>query len=213
MEYSYDGFYGKFETSNKAQGSQLMGPDNIVGDEYTIDLRVEDGVTTAWLLNKFGTDVGYFDANATRRVQLAFGRGQVTRAILSFVAYKEVSDGGFYWGEMAVFCYNKVLSEVMDPFIQRSAQRISEGMRPNIDLGTSALQKLKENPNWIPSETIDFPSKEVGSAVLKKNRSVSEKMIEKGRERNIGCYVISWVFNICLIGALLALVTRLLGLW
>ena len=36
-------------------------------------------------------------------------------------------------------------------------------------------------------------------AVLKDHQSMSEKMIEQGRARNKGCYVVSWAFIIVVV--------------
>ena len=198
MDRTYEGFYAQFDTPSKKVGSLLMGADNIVGNDYTVDFRVEEGRVVVWLINKFGAEAGYLDVEGSRKLQLAKARDLKIRVLLSFVAYSDEPDPGHYWGEMAVFCYNPLSADVIDPFIDRVAARLGEGVRPAIDLGSSSVQKLFDEPDWLPSETVPFPKKERGMAVLKDHQSMSEKMIEQGRANNRGCYVVSWIFIVIL---------------
>ena len=193
-EYSYEGFYARFDTPSKEQGYLLMGADNIVGDDFELFFKTDEGRAVAWLKNKFGTEVGYFDADASRKLQLARARELETRCLLSFVAFSDSPDPGCYWGQMAVFIYNPAHAEAFNAFIDRCAERLGEGLRPQINLGRQAAQKILDEPDWMPSENVPLPKKEKGFAVLKSHRSLSEKMIEQGRSRNIGCYIISWIF-------------------
>ena len=196
IDHSYQGFYARFDTVDKAQGSLLMGPDNIVSDDYEVFFKTNDGKVTAWLKNKFGAEIGYFDVDASRKLQLAHARDQKIRALLAFVAYTDNPDPGCYWGQMGVFCYNPAYAKEIDAFVDRCASKIGEGVRPNIDLGSQAVEKIFTEKDWLPSDNVPLPKKETGFAVLKDHQSLSEKMIEQGRSRNIGCYAISWAFII-----------------
>ena len=211
MDQSYEGFYARFETPSKKMGSLLMGADNLVGDDYQVEFRTEDGRVVAWLLNKFGAEIGYLDVDGSRKVQLANARDQKIRAILSYVAYSEEPDPGMYWGEMAVFCFNPAYSKEMDAFVDRVAARIAEGVRPAINLGTAAVQKIFDEQDWTPTDTVSIPKNGNGVAIMKDHRSLSEKMIEQGRDRNPGCMVISWVFVIAVVLAIAYGVARLFG--
>lgn len=198
-DHSYSGFYAAFDTASKNDGSMLMGPDNIVGDDYTVFFKTDNGIVTAWLKNKFGAEVGYFDSDASRKLQLANARDQKIRALLSFVAYSDNPEPGHYWGQMAVFCYNPAYEAEFNAFIDRCAEKLGEGNRPAIDLGRQAVAKLFSEKDWFPSETVPFPKKESGMAILKDHQSMSEKMIEQGRAKNKGCYVVSWAFIIIVV--------------
>ena len=202
VDYSYDGFYARFDTVSKTEGSMLMGPDNIVGDDYEVFFKTDEGKVVAWVKNKFGAEVGFFDTDASRKLQLANARNQTIRAILAFVAYEDEPDPGCYWGQMALFCFNPAYADNMNAFVDRCASRIGEGIRPNIDLGRQAIEKVFTESNWLPSETVPLPKKKTGFAVLKDHRSLSEKMIEQGRSRNIGCYIVSWAFIILIVAAI-----------
>lgn len=211
MDQSYTGFYTFFDTVSKAQGSLLMGPDNIVGDDYTVEFKDEDGRSVAYLKNKFGAEAGFLDADGSRKLQLAQARGQKIRALLSFVAYSDMPDPGHYWGQMAFFCFNPAYADEMDAFVDRVAAKIGEGVRPAIDLGSSSVEKIFSEPGWVPSDTVALPKKETGMAVLKDHRSMSEKMIEQGRAGNKGCYTVSILFIVVVVALIAYWVARLFG--
>ena len=201
MDQSYQGFYTRFETVDKNKGSLLMGADYLVGDDFEVEFKTEDGRVVAWLKNKFGAETGYLGVDASRKLQLAAAREQKIRAVLSFVAYSDEPDPGLYWGQVALFCFNPIYSKEMDAFVDRVAAKIADGVRPDIDLGSSGVAKIFEEPNWVPSDTVALPKKETGMAILKDHQSMSEKMIEQGRAGNKGCYAISWVFIALLVVA------------
>ena len=199
MEQIYEGFYARFDTESKAQGSLLMGPDFIVGDDFEVYFRTDDGRVVACVRNKFGAETGVFDVDTSRKLQLANARDMKIRALLSYVAYSDEPDPGLYWGQMAIFCYAPRYADEMNAFIDRVAEQIGEGTRPAIDLGSQAVAKLLDDPTWMPSETMPLPQKKVGSAVLKDHRSMSEKMIEQGRAGNKGCYAVSIAFIVIVV--------------
>ena len=213
MDQSYEGFYARFEAPDKQTGGLLMGADNLVGDDFQVEFRTEDGRTVAWLRNKFDAEIGRFDADGSRKLQLANARGQKVRALLSFVAYSDEPAPGAYWGEMAVICFNPAYVEEMDAFADRVAAKLADGVRPNIDLGAEAVQRIFDDPGWLPSDSVPLPKKERGMAVLKDHRSLSEQMIEQGRARNKGCYVVSWAFIIVVVLLVVFGFAKLLGVW
>lgn len=212
MEQVYEGFYARFETESKAQGSLLMGPDHIVGDDYEVYFKTnEEGRVVACIRNKFGAESGFFDVDTSRKLQLANAREQTIRAILSYVAYSDEPDPGLYWGQMALFCFSHRYADEMNAFIDRVAAKIGDGTRPAIDLGSQAVSKLLEDPTWMPNETMPLPQKEVGSAVLKDHQTMSEKMIEQGRAGNKGCYAVSILFIVVVVVAIVLAVLNFIG--
>ena len=211
-DQSYEGFYARFDTPSKDKGSLLMGADNIVGDDFEVFFKTENDIIVAWVKNKFDAEIGFFDIDVSRKLNLAHARGQQIRAILSFVAYSDTPDPGCYWGQMALFCFNPAYGAEIGAFVDRCSAKISEGVRPNIDLGSHAVSKIFEEEGWIPSDTGALPKKEPGMAILKDHQSMSEKMIEQGRARNKGCYAVSWLFIILVIVAI-AYGLHMLGLF
>ena len=199
MDQVFEGFYARFDTADKAQGNMLMGPDHIVGDDYEVFFKTEEGRVVAWVRNKFGAETGYFDVDTSRRLQLANARDQVIRAVLSFVAYSDEPDPGLYWGQMALFCFAPRYADEMNAFVDRVAEKIAEGIRPSINLGSQAVAKILEQPGWLPNDTMPLPQKENGMAVLKDHRTMSEKVIEQGRAGNKGCYAVSIAFIVIVV--------------
>lgn len=211
MDQSYEGFYAQYDTPSKKVGSLLMGADTLVGDDLKVDFRTEDGKVTVWLLNKFDAEVGFLDAEGSRKLQLANARGQKIRVLLSFVAYSDEPDLGHYWGEVAVICFNPAYSTEMDAFADRVGARMADGLRLDVNLGAAAVKKIFDEPEWVPTDTVALPKKKNGMAVLKDHQSISEKMIEQGRAKNKGCYAVSWVFIIVLVAAAAYGIAHLLG--
>ena len=203
MNQIYEGYYARFDTPDKAVGSMLMGPDHLVGDDYEVFFKTEEGRVVAWVRNKFGAETGFFDVDTSRKLQLANAREMAIRAVLSYVAYSDEPDPGLYWGQMAVFCFAPRYAAEMNAFIDRVAARIGEGTRPAIDLGSQAVSKVVDDPSWFPTETMPLPQKEAGMAVLKDHRSMSEKMIEQGRAGNKGCYAVSIAFIVIVVLAII----------
>ena len=211
MDWSYDGFYAQFETPSKKIGSMLMGPDNIVGADYEYEFRNENGRAVVWINNKFGAEVGFLDAEGSRKVQLAHAREMKIRMLLSFVAYSDMPDPGLYWGEMAIFCYNPAYAEEMDAFVDRVRAKMADGARPDINLRSSGVQKIFDEPDWVPTESVPLPDKAKGMAVLKDHQSMSEKMIEQGRGGNRGCYAVSIAFLVVVVLAAVFGIAKLMG--
>lgn len=212
MDTSYSGFYARFDTVSKSEAAVLTGPDNLVGDDFEVFFKTDEDKVVAWLKNKFGAEVGFLDTDASRKLQLAKARDLKIRAILSFVAFSDTPEPGIYWGQVALFSYNPAYSTEIDAFINRVGASIEEGIRPDINLGSQAVSKIFEEPDWLPSKHISLPEKKSGTAILKDHRTLSEKMIEQGRARNKGCYAISWLFIILVIAAI-AYGLHLLGLF
>lgn len=211
MAQHYEGFYARFDTPSKQVGSMLMGPDTLVGDDLKVEFSTEDGRIVVDLKNKFDAEVGSLDVEGSRTLQIARGRGFDVRVLLSFVAYSDLPEPGHYWGEVAVICFNPAYAEETNAFVDRIAQRLAEGVRPILDLGVEAAQKILDEPEWIPSDTVPLPKKEQGMAVLKDQRSISEKMIEQGRAGNKGCYAVSIAFIVVVVLAAAYGIARLVG--
>ena len=212
MDHSYKGFYARIDTPSKDVGAVLAGPDSLVGDDFDVIFKTEEGRVVAWLKNKFGAEVGFFDVDGSRNLQLANARDLKIRALLSFVAYSESDDDSPYWGEVAVFCYNPAHADVFDPFVDRVAVKLAEGIRPEVNLGNQAVEHLFESKDWMPSKTLPMPERRPGVAVLKDRQSMSEKMIEQGRAGNKGCYAISILFLAAVVLGLAYLGARALGI-
>ena len=200
----YFGTYARFDTASKKDAAVLLGADNLVGDVFDIEFVTENGVRTAWMKNRFGAMIGFFEPDVSRELSLYEAKGYELRALLSFIAYSEMPDPGEYWGEAALICYDPKDAEAFECFTGNIAARMAEGIRPEVQLGEQGYAKVIESKGtWKPTKTVPFPDKKAGVALLKTRRSVSEKMIEQGRKGNKGCYIVSWVFLLALVAGVL----------
>ena len=111
----YAGAYKRFDTVSKKEASALVGADNLVGDRFSIEFKVENGVVTAWMKNKFDALVGYFNPEVSRQLQIYDARGWKITALMSFVAYVDTPSPGEYWGEAALICYDPRRSVPISP--------------------------------------------------------------------------------------------------
>lgn len=213
IDRSYEGFYARFDPPSQKDGVLLMGADNIVGSDYEIIFKAENGINVAWAKNRFGFEVGSFDIDTSRKLQIAKGRGQTVRALLAFVGFSDTPEPGHYWGQMALFCYNPAYAAEMDAFIDRIAAKLIQGIRPRIDLGNKAVEKIFTEKDWLPSETVSFSKKESSSVIMKDERTITEGLVEQARAGNKGCYVISIAFIVVVVLALLIGIAYLFGLF
>lgn len=224
----YFGTYEDFSLSPDEEPGSLTGADNAVGDVYDIELKLNDGVYTAWIVNQFGHAMGYFSESFSKELALLAADAMVLKAILSFVAFtnydsasdnenaaeseNEGEDGskekkkinytnyGFYWGSVAVVCYGPESEEAAEAYIKNIAAKIAADVRPQISLSPQAADKIEESGgSWVPAQTISLPDNKSGMTFIKRRRRVTEKIIDQGRAKNKGCYVLSWLIIIAFV--------------
>lgn len=211
MEH-YFGAYQKFETPGKNEAGILLGADNLVGDLYEIQLKLAEGEHKAWLISRFDQRVGCFDAGFSRRLSVLAAGGLTMKAMLSFVAFTEEGDNSRYWGEMAIFCYDPAYADAFEKFMEGVGVKMQDNVRLRIDLGAEGVQKvLESNGAWLPEQTVPMPSRQKGTVIMKDRRSLSDKMIEQGRQGNKGCYAISWAFIIALVALVVFGIKAIMG--
>lgn len=205
IDMGYAGSYELFQTSSKKEASQLLSADNIVGDRFSIEFKTDGTNTIAWMKNKFGALVAFFSPEVSRQLQIHQARGWRITALLSFVAYTDAPSEG-YWGEAVLFAYDPLRhAQAIENFISTIGEMLADSIRPDVKLSNDGLAHvISSNGNWKPTARIPLPKKEKGMAILKRRRSISEKLIEQGRKGNKGCYAISWIFIAVLIIAVIA---------
>lgn len=202
-ESVYYGAYARYETPSKKDAAQLISADNLVGDVFDIEFITKNGQRTAWMKNRFGSLVAFFDEDTSRTLSLCEAKGWTTKAILSFVAYSEQPEPGLYWGESALICYDP-RETAFEHYISVLGKRIADGNRPEVDLGEQGVrQVIESNGEWTPTKLLSLPKMKPGSALLKTRRSISERLVEQGRKGNKGCYLISWAFLLLLVAVLI----------
>ncbi|NHM13932.1 hypothetical protein [Xiamenia xianingshaonis] len=201
----YFGTYARFETRSKKDAGALLGADNLVGDRFSIVFETEDGVTRAWMKNRFGALTGRFDEHVSRQLQLLQAREWELVALLSFVAFTDRPDPGFYWGQAVIIAFDPADEEAMETFVDRVGDLLQEGIRPAVDLGKQGVETMLEHQgDWTPAERVPMPEREEGTVIMKQRRKASENFIEQGRAGNKGCLAAGWLFNTLLVAVVVA---------
>ena len=195
------GAYLRFHTVSKKEASPLVGADSLVGDRFSIEFKQlpDSGEIDprAWIVNKFGAWVGYFDADQSRRLNILKARGWKLNALLSFVAYTDEPEPGRYWGEVALLCYDDTLSDAFDPFVANIGNLLARDIRPEIALGERGVAEVTSSRGtWVPTQRCKLPELDKGTVLIKAKQSPTERIIELSRARNKGCYAASWAIII-----------------
>lgn len=207
---NYFGAYLDFQTLNKKEAALLVGADNTVGDIYDIEDHLEDETHKMVLVNRFEQQVGYFDSDISRKLALFSAKGMIIKGILSFVAFSEDEEGGHYWGNAAVVCFDPAYEEEFSTFIYNVSNLVADNIRPALDLDQNGIKKVIDSDGeWVPSDRISLPETQKGMAFIKRRRKMTEKMIEQGRKKNVGCYIISWVFLLAIVALIVFAVKSL----
>lgn len=200
----YFGTYARFDTEDKRKAADLLGADNLAGDRYDIEFVLGENDSTAWLKSRFGKLVGYLDDKAAHEVSLCQAKGWKTAAYLSFVAFTEEPEPGVYWGQVAIISYDPSIEDAMKPFLSKLSQMLGDGVRPQVDLGSGAVDQLIQTKGtWFPKGRVEIPKHDKKTSVVKDHRSPNERLIERSRSGNLGCYIASWLFLLMLVALLL----------
>lgn len=200
----YYGTYARFESVSKTEAATLLGSDCIVGEVFSIDFKPVEGATRAWVVNPFGKVIGYLDEKTSHHLNVLSVKGWNLNAVLSFVAFTDEPEPGHYWGEVALFCFDKAHETDFTTFMNGASKSISQGIRPRIDLENLGVESvLKSHGSWQPSQRVDIPKGDKHTAILKKSRSMTDYFVQKGREGNKGCYFVSWAFLLALVALML----------
>lgn len=212
MAQRYFGCYETFHTTGKDQGGALLSADNLVGDEFTVEMELGEDGHAAWLVNRFGKRVGFFSPSFSRKLGIMQAEGMVVKAVLSFVAYSAEPEPGQYWGEAAVIAYAPAYAKEFERFIENVGARMADSVRTNIAFDSTAIDRIIDSGGeWVPSQTVPLPKKRKGMMVMKDKRSLTDKLVEQGRSRNKGCYVASWLFIIIVVALIVWGISSLIG--
>ena len=205
----YFGKYERFDTLSKKDAGQLLTSDNLIGDVYDIEVDLDDGIHKAWMVSRFGKRVGFFSPAFSRKLSVMKAQGMTCKAILAFVAFSDSPDPGIYWGHAAVICFNPAYAYEFDTFIGNIADKIGEGLLPKIDLGGDKVEQIiASNGEWIPDQREKYPAKKNGTAIVKRRRSMTDKLVEQGRAGNKGCYFASWAVLLAFVAVIVFCVVR-----
>lgn len=212
-DINYFGSYARFDTESKDDGAAFLGPDNVVGDAFSIEPEAVSGKTTFWLVNPFGKRMGYIDKKSGNQFMLCQAKGMTTVALLSFVAFSSQPDEGHYWGEVALISYDPHYEQAFSTFVDGIGKMLGNGIRPDLKLGRQAIGEIVESGGkYQPTGRVPLPPKQKGTALIKTQKSPTERLITQARRGNIGCTIVGWAFILVLV-ALIVFAAHSFGLF
>lgn len=205
----YFGGYSRFETTSREAGGVLAGADCIVGDVYTIEFENEEnGSIVAWLVNKFGKRIGYFENKTSRRLCVFSASGWTLRASLVLVAYSGDKNQGKHWGYAALICNDKHFDSQVELFYNNIRAKLANGDRPNIELPPRAIDEMLDSGgSWMPATSAKLEVKN-GAAIVKDKQTATEKLVESGRKRSLPSIIVSAVFYAAIICLIVLVITN-----
>ncbi len=200
----YFGTYARLNTKSKKDATPLLGADSLVGDRFTIDIEWIQGHPIAWVSNKFGAKVGTLDTSVSYKLGICRARNWTIRAFLSFVAFTDTPESGYYWGEVALVCNDSHFDEAFDEFSRRISSFMIRGIRPEVSLSQGTIDRIiAHNGNLTIKERHPLPKQSQGTVILKQRRKLSEDLIEQARKGNKGCYAASWFVWLAIVAIIL----------
>lgn len=209
----YFGTYHDFNTVSKKDAAVLLGADNMVGDTYRIESTLENDIHTCSLISRFDQNIGYFDPDFSRELDLLRAQGCELCAILSFVAFSNDENEGHYWGNVAVIAYDKAYAAEFETYVSNIAARLADGIRPDISLSEAGVNEVIESGGtWTPDKTVPYPNLDKSAAYMKKHRTLSDKLIEEGRAGNKGCYIGGWAALLIFVAVVVVCIKSCAGL-
>lgn len=204
-EVGYYGDYIRFKTEDQEKAVAFLSLDNAVGDHYRIKTKYIEGERSDWIVNAFDVEMGELDPKFADKLDLIEAKKWDVEAILSFVAFTEAKGDkpGYYWGEVALVAYDPQYKSEFKTFIEKLDKSIGEGIRPDLKLGSKGLNSLvAAKGNYLPNGRKALPEKKKGTAFVKTERSMNEKLVSQARKGNKGCLIASWALVIFLIAAI-----------
>ena len=90
------------------------------------------------------------------------------------------------------------------PFIAGLSKEMAKGRRPRVHLETKGVdQIIQSQGSWLPTDTVPYPAKKKGTALVKTHRSITERLVEESRKGNKGCYLFNWAFLLAVVAAVI----------
>lgn len=211
-----DNYYGKYVVglpTSSEEAAKLMNADNVIGDIYKIKCEMKDGQHRAVVINRFGDSPCYFKPTLSRELALNEAKGFITYAILTIVGFTTSDTGENYWAEFALISYPKFNQETFSIFIKEVSKAIKSDKRVEVDLTKDQLDLvIKNNGHFVPTTIHPKPKKKRGQVILKSRVKLTDKMVEQGRKKNPGCYVLGWVFLLAVVALFVLLVKTIFNL-
>ena len=204
--------YGIATPKTKEDIGSLLNADNIVGDISNVSISLLDGKHVASVVNRFNKSPAYFGEETSKELAVCEADSKIILAILTRVGFTERREGSNYWAEYALFCYNPSNEEFFKPFIDFYCIQASKGTRLDLNISSQDVEKIiSSNGKIYPKNTLSSTKKTKGTVVLKSKKNLQDFLIEKGRERNIGCMIGGWAFLLLVVSLFIFIIYKILG--
>ena len=193
----YFGSYTRFQTPDKQTGAIIAGSDYAVGDCGEVVWQLDEKKhQQAWLKNPYGQTFAYLEpfgfVQAGHLSRQRFGKYDTCSASPPTAKNPTPASTG---ARRRFFAYSPRHADRFDRFVKVFAQTAADGSRPDPALNPASIAKVIADPeSWNPSNKVKIPKGSGQTVILKDHRSIHDKMLDKGRSGNVGCYIVSWAF-------------------
>lgn len=211
-----DNFYGKYviaKATSKISGGELLSADNIVGDVYDIVFEYKDGIYKAFARNRFNKTPCYFEEDVSRETYILKIKGFRLFGILTLVGFTYSDDEEYsnYWAEFALIGFKESDNDIFLPFMEAFTNEIDKGIRPLLDFTNENIKEIQDGNYSVLNNKQPLPIKEKGTVFMKTHRKISEKFIEMGREKKLGCYLLSILFLFVIVIVVFLIIKMIIG--
>lgn len=210
---TYFGTYAIGKPTTKEEAGRLLGADNIIGDIYKIVTEMNDGKHVAKVLNRFGNTPCKFDEEISKQLSLNEAKGFRSYVILTCVGFTQREGEGEHWAEFAIISFPDSEIDTWSVFVDEVSKAIKNDKRPEIDLSLEDVQNIIDRKgHFVPTTQHPKIEKKRGRIILKSRVKFTDKMIEHGRNKNPGCYILGWVFLLAVVALIVFLIKRIFNL-
>lgn len=183
--------YIKACPENKKQAAQLTSSNSIVGNLFSLKINSKKQQVT--IVNKFNYEVAMLNKDDAKQVILQNNKGYKLACLLAYVTFCEPKSQ--HCAIFLIISYNKKYEDAYKNFIENVGYQLSIGNRPNVKLDKYDQDIIvKLNGNTKIDKFLKKPKLEHGTVIVKGKQTFLEKIIEAGRQKNPGCYVLSILF-------------------
>lgn len=182
--------------TNKKQSAQLTGSNSIVGNNYL--LKIDSHNQKVLIKNKFDFDVAELNKEDAKKIILWNNKSYNLVCLLTYVTFCEPKSQ--YCGYFLIAAYPNKNTEAYINFFENVSTQISNGNIPDIKLDKFEQNKIIEtNGNFKIKKFLPKPKLEPGTVTIKSKQTLTEKIIEAGRQKKPGCYIASIAFILLLL--------------
>lgn len=211
-----DIFYGKYvigKATSKISGGELLSADNIIGDVYDIVCEYNNGIYITYARNRFNKKPCYFDEDVSRETYILKNKGFRLFAILTLVGftYSDDEENSNYWAEFALIGFKESDNDIFLPFVEAFTNEIDKGVRPTLDFSNENIKEIQDGNYSVLNSKQPLPKKEKGTVFMKTHRKISEKFIEMGRKKKLGCYLVSILFLFVIVIVVFLIIKMIIG--